>query len=96
MTDLVTASPGQEFTIELEGVPTSGYRWEPVLPEDERRIALLDESVEPGGPGLGGKAMQRFRFAAREVGELELGFVYRRPLGDAEPLEERAFRVVVR
>jgi hypothetical protein len=40
--------------------------------------------------------MQRFRFAAREVGELELGFVYRRPLGDAEPLEERAFRVVVR
>lgn len=88
----VQTSVGEEFEVALEGVPTSGFSWEPALTE-ETRVTFLGDDVDAPVERLGGPALQRFRFSAREAGEVELRFVYRRPWESRPPVEERTIRV---
>jgi predicted secreted protein len=92
----IRAVPGETFEVTLEGVPGSGFRWEPELPEGKSPVVALGDEVEGADPSrVGGSAVQRFRFQAVEPGKVELRFVYRRSWEDDPPLEKRAFAVVV-
>ena len=88
--------PGETFEVTLEGVPGSGFRWEPEPPAGKSPVVARGEELEEADPSrVGGSAVQRFRFQAVEPGRVELRFVYRRSWEDEPPLEERAFAVVV-
>lgn len=94
MTDVETAV-GDEFEVELEGVPTAGFRWE-ASPPEPACVRLLGDEVEAARGRAGGPAVQRFRFEALASGEAELRFAYRRPWEPGPPRAERSIRVTVR
>jgi predicted secreted protein len=90
----VETSVGEEFELDLEGVPTSGFRWEVAgLPDD--KVQLVGEDVEAASGPIGGSARERFRFRALAAGEAEIRFAHRRPWESKPPAEERTYRVTI-
>ncbi|HEY3106846.1 MAG TPA: protease inhibitor I42 family protein [Gaiellaceae bacterium] len=91
---MVEVSVGGTFDVPLEGVPTSGFRWELSIPDEARKlIAPLDEKWEADACLPGGPAVQRFRFRASAPGEATLTFRYARPWEDQPPRDERTVSV---
>ena len=71
---------GEEFEVELEGVPTSGHLW--TLEHDpawEHLLQLVSSKTIPSTPNLvGGSAKQVFLFRTLGIGEAQLAFRYGR------------------
>lgn len=85
---------GGTFDVPLEGVPTSGFRWELSIPDEARElIDPLGDEWEQASGLAGGPAVQRFRFRASGAGEATLTFRYARPWEEAPPREERTVSV---
>ena len=82
---------GEEFAIELEGNPTTGYTWQ--VHADSRHLALLGQEFEPGGKGVGAGGREVFRFRVLASGQTEIDCEYQRPW-DKESRESRRFRVI--
>jgi predicted secreted protein len=93
MTDIETRI-GEEFELELEAVPTSGFQWQ-VDDLDPERLRLVADDLEATTERVGGSASQRFRFEALGAGEVELRLALRRPWESKPPVEERTYRVIV-
>jgi inhibitor of cysteine peptidase len=91
----IETSIGEEFEVELEAVPTSGFQWQ-VARVDPARVRLVSDDIEVTSERIGGPALQRFRFEALEPGEAELRLELRRPWESKPPAEERTYRVTVR
>ena len=92
MAETVFTEPGHEFSIVLEGTPTTGFVWQLVRPLE--KIGLLEElgeEYEPRTSLAGGATKQHFRFRALSAGEITLHFVYRRPWEASAPREDREF-----
>ena len=85
---------GEEFAVEVEAVPTSGFQWR-VSALDPERVRLVAEDLEATSERIGGSALQRFRFEALAPGEVELRLALSRPWESKPPAEERAYRVTV-
>lgn len=83
----------ETFAIELEGNPTTGYTWHARLPQ--RCLDLVEHEFSVAGRKAGAAGMEIFRFRAREVGQTEVMFAYRRPWGGTVR-EMRRFQVEVR
>ena len=73
----IQVAVGDEFAIELEGNPTTGYTWQ--IQTDSRHLALLGQEFEPGGKGVGAGGREVFRFHVLASGEAEIDCEYRRP-----------------
>jgi inhibitor of cysteine peptidase len=86
---------GEEFEIELESVPTSGFRWQVAALDAERLRLLADDEIVASTERIGGAAVHRFRFQALAPGEAELRLALSRPWESKPPAEEREFRVTV-
>ena len=94
----VEVAVNQRFAVELVGVPTAGYVWEPAaLP------AFVTRAGETGGdttsaqsqPGfVGGSHWEVFLFAATGPGTGELVLEQRRPWETSEPANA-TFRVTI-
>jgi predicted secreted protein len=80
------------FAIALAGNPTTGYTWQADF--DEQCLALIEQTFEPGGDGVGAGGWEVFRFRAVGRGKTRIGFVYQRPW-DEEPLDAKRFRLVI-
>jgi len=76
-TDLnITTAVGQEFAIELESNPSTGFSW--TYSQVGGALELVDQTkaTSSGPPGSGGT--QRFTFKAKVSGASYLDFVYAR------------------
>ena len=82
----------EQFAIALTGNPTTGYEWQASV--DARYIESGTREFEPGGeaPGAGGREV--FRFRARQAGETEIAFEYRRAW-EREPVDVRRLRLLI-
>jgi inhibitor of cysteine peptidase len=83
---------GETFAIALASNPTTGYTWQTAV--DPRCLTLLAQELEPGGDAIGAGGQEVFRFRARQAGEAEITFEYRRPWGGRARGTER-FRLVI-
>lgn len=80
----VGAIEGDAVVVEVPETPSSGYIWQPVLPDDG--LALVrDEYRAPDGQALGGRGRHRFLFRADAAGRRRVRLEMRRPWqrGDA-------------
>jgi formylglycine-generating enzyme required for sulfatase activity/predicted secreted protein len=86
---------GEEFEINLESNPTTGYSWSLVehLPD---WLELVDTTYVPTDPGMvGGGGVETWTFRATGSGSATLTFEYERPWED-EPIQVRVYLVTAR
>ena len=86
----VTAS--EEFALELEGNPTTGYTWQ--ITADSQVLELLGQEFEASGEGVGAGGQEVCHFRAVAPGQTEIACEYRRPW-DKESRDTRRFRIVI-
>lgn len=86
----IQAHPGEIFEIPLEGNPTTGFRWDIILPPSAAGlVTLLEDTWEARASLAGAPGVQRFRFQALAPGEVTLIFKYRRPWERVQARDER-------
>jgi formylglycine-generating enzyme required for sulfatase activity len=91
----VTTAVGEEFEINLESNPTTGYSWSLVehLPDWLELVGMTYVATDPGMVGGGGTEIWTFR--ATGAGSTTLTFEYERPWED-EPIQVRVYQVTAR
>lgn len=95
---VVQVPVGQRFAIELVGVPTAGYVWEPVaIPEFIARVSeasgpTLAEQRQPGYAG--GNHWEVLILAPHEPGRGDVVMVQRRPW-ETNEAPAQSFRVTI-
>jgi predicted secreted protein len=67
---------GQEFAIDLEGMPGAGYMWEMTQRPDP--VELVRQDVVSISKAIGGNSMQRFTLVAHQPGSYGLRFGLKR------------------
>lgn len=87
---------GREFTISLEGNPTTGYSWEAVELDEEILRQVGEPAFTPESEALGASGTQLLRFRAVGEGRTTLRLVYHRPWEEVEPERTFSVEVVVR
>lgn len=75
----IPANQGDELTIRLDEIPTSGYRW--VLEDHDPSVLRIDgdDYTPPPGDRLGGGGTRSFRFKVVGAGRSGLRLARRRP-----------------
>jgi inhibitor of cysteine peptidase len=92
----ISIKPGETFTIELEGNPTTGYSWEifEVDPEIIMPVGDPEYNSDSDLIGSGGKFI--FTLKAQQAGETHLSMGYHRPWEeDVKPLETFNLDIIV-
>ena len=73
---------GEQFTVELESNPTTGYQWQPDFDPAALRLVGRDFSLARAAAGaamaVGGGGIERFRFESLAAGTSRLSFAYQR------------------
>jgi inhibitor of cysteine peptidase len=83
---------GEVFAVALAGNPTTGYTWQACA--DAQYVALIGQTFEVQGPGVGAGGHEIFHFRAVRTGQTEIAFEYRRPWG-GEVRQTKRFQVVI-
>ena len=91
MTEL-KIKPGENFTLSLDGNPTTGYTWEPQF--DTNYIKLNWKKFEPFSELVGGGGKEKFEFQAIKSGETEIIFIYRRSW-EKEAANKKIYKIIV-
>ena len=87
--------PGDQFTILLEGNPTTGYLWRIAAPYDENVIILRgDRYISPSTELCGAPGQRNLTFVAESSGRTGLKLVYDRPWEKNQP-PEKEFHLMV-
>jgi len=73
----VAVSSQDTFTVVLDEVPTSGYRWQVALPGENWIILVKDEYRKGESAGIGGGGKHYFTFVANKTGQTTLTFINR-------------------
>ena len=86
----------QEFVVELEANPSTGFAWQ-VSKSDPDHVRLLREETLPADRNrLGAPGRQMFFFQAMAIGRAPLKLEYRRPWEkDAEPAKTFSVTLVI-
>jgi len=88
----IAVQVGDDFVIELEANPTTGYEWQ--LEFDSGTLTLLNQVFKKKGGGIGAAGVQHFRFQASTPGQTRIRAIYKRSW-EASSLEEHTFIVKV-
>jgi inhibitor of cysteine peptidase len=91
-TTAIKVSADTTFAIALASNPTTGYTWQATVPSHS--LELLDQKYEAGSTAVGGAGREVFRFRARERGQVDLVFKYRRPW-TRDTRDTQHFRVTI-
>lgn len=90
----ITLEKGQEFTITLDSIPTSGYKWIPTF--NTYTINIISHNFQPTSPILiGGSGKEIFTFKAMNSGATVLKMVYKRSW-EQQIVAEKKFFIDVR
>lgn len=87
---------GDEFSIVLASNPSTGFRWQMTMPEEQRIVSFLgsahvaSQEVMPGVPGE-----EVYQFKAMLPGETTAGFVYERPWETRTAPTRKIFTILV-
>lgn len=89
---------GEEFTIELESNPSTGYRWTMTTRPDESILGLTGDYYEaPETDAVGAPGKQFYRFKALKAGQTTMAFQYARSFEpDQPPVQAHTVSVTVR
>jgi inhibitor of cysteine peptidase len=94
----VEATVGNEFTIAIEGNPSTGYHWELVGELDAALLKLVRREYrydEPAMPGSGG--VELWVIQALAAGETSVTLGYYPPSNDpVEPARTATFTIVIK
>lgn len=86
---------GDEFTILLEGNPTTGYLWQFAAPYDETVVILKgDRYISPSEALCGAPGKRSLTFVAEDPGRTGLKLVYVRPWEKNQP-PEKEFHLMI-
>ena len=88
----IQVAAGDEFALDLEGNPTTGYTWQ--ITTDSQVLEYLGQEFEAGGEGVGAGGREVIRFRVLAAGETEIACEYRRPW-DKETRKTKHFRVAI-
>jgi inhibitor of cysteine peptidase len=92
----VTLSISDEFFIELEGNPTTGYTWSINQMESSMLSQIGDAEFQPESPKMGAPGRQIFHFKCEQTGTTELHLIYHRPWEkDTAPADSFYVTVVI-
>jgi len=83
----------EQFTVELDANPTTGYEWQVEFPR--KMLRLVRRELSPPGPEIGGAVKQRFVFEALSKGNAVLELSYKRSW-EPRALEARKISVQIR
>ena len=89
----ITTAVNEQFEIELESNPTTGYQWHPLV--DDQAFELTNRRFLAAGGGIGAGGKERLTFSPRKKGDFVLRVEYRRAWED-QPLSSQVFHVRVR
>ena len=85
----------QEFQIELDANPTTGYNWT-IVDTATGIISLIDNHFKETSKTarIGAPGKQQFHFKANSIGKMELKLIYHRPWEkDVAPID--SFHVII-
>jgi predicted secreted protein len=91
MSETIRVKVGDTFDINLEGHPTAGFIWQPIVPHNY--LEHLDTHFEAKSSMVGGAARQHFLFRALAPGNIALVFRYGRPWERDKVSDERIFSI---
>lgn len=78
MSRKITAQPGREFEVQLQGMPGAGYSWQLESGAENVEVVQAERVASPSG-ALGAASQERFVLKAHEVGDFVLTFGLKRP-----------------
>ena len=89
--DSLQMKVGEEHSIALEGLMTSGYVWEPEVAGDESVAEVTKEQADDRDPGVafGGSSREAFKIKAVRPGTVTVRFAQRRPWDPDNAADER-------
>lgn len=90
----LTVTVDEEFTIELDSNPTTGYDWEVTI--DNELVNLIGKEYQAHEAemiGAGGRDI--FIFKAKQTGTTILKFWYQRPWESTQPLKNKQYNVTI-
>jgi predicted secreted protein len=92
----ITASQGDEFVIEFESNPTTGYEWTATSSDPTVVEVVADEYVKPSGDALGAPGTQRFLLDPVASGSATVQLRYARSFQADDPdVQELTYTVTV-
>lgn len=101
-TNVIQTKVGEEFIIELDSNPSTGYSW--VSDFDKETVAFVEKlnkqtlphPVE-GSEIVGASIQEVFKFKALKTGETKISFYYLREWEiDVAPIDQKVFDVTIR
>ena len=75
-TDKIQAKVGEEFSIELESNPTTGYQWQEDV--DNRKLRLTDRKFDSSAKTIGASGKEILTFKTLEEGTSTIRLNYKR------------------
>lgn len=75
----VTASVGDVIVVNLPEVPTTGFRWKPVTPDQSMLELQSDSFISGSDAGIGGGGTRIFRYEVLRSGSASMEFQLERP-----------------
>lgn len=75
-TDKIETKVGEEFSIELESNPTTGYQWQEDF--NTRKLKLVDKKFASSAKTIGASGKEILTFKALEVGKSTIKLNYKR------------------
>ncbi len=90
-----TRFASDEKTIQLKGNPTTGYNWFYQISDDS--IIAVEEYVKYLGDDLivGAPSMFTYTITSLKPGQTTIHFEYKRPWETVEPIETKAYLIIV-
>jgi inhibitor of cysteine peptidase len=90
---MISASVGEPFVIELEGNPTTGYKWD--LQLDSSKVKIIDRQYQASGGAMGSGGKERFTLQPVASGETSIRALYKR-VWEPSAIEEHDFQLRVK
>jgi predicted secreted protein len=91
--NIIQAKLNQSFTLDLDSLPTAGYKW---TVEFDSGFLRLDKEwyMTPKPEAIGGGSTEVFAFTPQRSGETEVFAIYKRPW-ETNAMNRRIFRIQI-
>jgi inhibitor of cysteine peptidase len=90
--ELIEVRHNEEFEIELDSNPTTGFTWEANF--DKNMIELKRKVFDRSSGEIGAGGKEKFCFSGLRIGETTVQMIYKRPWEDS-PLKKISFKIKI-